>query len=94
MSVNNDNNETDSLKIYPNPINTTAFISFFLNRQEHAIMKVFDMQGREITTLVDEKLNPGEHTTVYDTKELPRGVYFCQLLSSGLIKTQKMLISK
>jgi predicted secreted hydrolase len=94
LSVNTINKETESLKIYPNPSNTSTIISFFLSHQEHAILKVFDLQGREITTLVDGELNPGEHTIVYDTNELPRGVYFCQLLSSGLIITQKMLISK
>jgi len=82
------------LQNYPNPFNPSTTIRFSLPQREHVTLKLFDVLGREIVTLVDEELNAGEHTVVLDAKSLASGVYFYQLRAAGFIQTKKMLIIK
>jgi hypothetical protein len=92
---------------YPNPFNPTTTIRFLLPQTPHnppfnqrgeiggfVTLKVYDVLGREVATLVDGELNPGEYTVVLDAKSLASGVYIYQLSAGGFIQTKKMLISK
>ena len=67
---------------YPNPFNPATTIRFSLPQRSHVTLKVFDVLGREVATLVDGELNAGEHSVVYDAKDLPSGLYFYRLSSS------------
>lgn len=77
---------------YPNPFNPTTTIRFSLPHREHVTLKVFDVLGREVTTLVDGELNAGEHSVKFDALGLSSGVYFYQLVSSTFMLTKKMLL--
>lgn len=79
---------------YPNPFNPTTTIRFSLSQREHVVLKVFDMLGREVATLVNGELQAGEHSVVFNVQGLPSGVYFYRLRAAGFIQTKKMLISK
>ena len=79
---------------YPNPFNPTTTIHFSLPQSAHVILKVFDVLGREVATLVDSELNAGEHSVQFNAERLSSGVYFYQLISGKYIQTKKMLISK
>jgi len=79
---------------YPNPFNPSTTIRFSLARRQHATLKVFDVLGRKVARLVDEELNPGQHSVVFNAKNLPSGVYFYQLSTGGFIGTKKMIITK
>jgi len=79
---------------YPNPFNPSTTIRFSLPLREQVILKVFDALGREVATLVDGELNPGQHSVVFNAKNLPSGVYFYQLSTGGFIGTKKMIITK
>lgn len=90
---------------YPNPFNPTTTIQFSLTLslsqwervsegRVRVTLKVFDVLGREVATLVDGELNPGEHSVVYDAKGLPSGVYFYRLSAGSFTETKKMLITK
>lgn len=79
---------------YPNPFNPTTTIRFSLPRREYVALKIFDVFGREVATLVDGELHPGEHSVVFDARGLTSDVYFYQLRAAGFIQTKKMLISK
>ncbi len=79
---------------YPNPFNPTTTLRFSLPQREHVSLKVFDVLGREVATLVNEELNSGEHLVDYNAKGLPSGVYFYRLSVGGFIETKKMLITK
>jgi hypothetical protein len=79
---------------YPNPFNPTTTIRFRLPRREHAVLKVFDVLGNEIATLVDGEITAGEHSVVFDAKDLPSGIYFYRLQASNLVQQRKMLVIK
>ncbi len=79
---------------YPNPFNPSTTIRFSLPRREYVTLKVFDVLGREVTTLVDGELNAGEHTVVFNAKDLPRGVYFYRLMTPTFIQTKSMEVLK
>jgi hypothetical protein len=58
------------------------------------VLKVFDILGKEITTLVNEKLNPGTYEVNFDGNGLSTGIYFYTLTSGSFKETKKMLMIK
>ncbi len=81
---------SDLLQNYPNPFNPSTTICFTLPRHSHVTLKVYDVLGREVTTLVDGELNAGEHSIVFDARYLPSGVYFYRLMTPTFIQTKSM----
>jgi photosystem II stability/assembly factor-like uncharacterized protein len=79
---------------YPNPFNPTTKINFDLKSSAFAMLRVYDITGREVRTLVKEKLSAGSYTYDFIASELPSGVYFYQLQTDGFIKTKKMILLK
>ncbi|MBU2507204.1 MAG: T9SS type A sorting domain-containing protein [Bacteroidetes bacterium] len=55
-------------------------------------MKVFDVLGREAATLVNEELNSGEHSVIFDAKGLATGLYFYRLSAGSFVETKKMIL--
>jgi hypothetical protein len=79
---------------YPNPFNSTTEISFSLLRTGNVTLKVYDVLGRELRTLVDGRLMAGEHQVMWDATGLPSGVYLCPLEAGGMAQTRKMVLLK
>ena len=91
---------------YPNPFNPETKIRFEvpLNQGRRASeevglkgvvsLKVFDILGKEIATLVNKPLNPGTYEVTFDGSNLPSGVYFYRLTTDGFSETKKMVIMK
>lgn len=87
---------------YPNPFNPTTAISYQLpalsgvegSAVSFVTLKVFDVLGREVATLVNEKLSPGLHKTVWNAANFPSGVYFYRLQTDGKGLTRKLLLVK
>jgi len=79
---------------YPNPFNPTTTIRFSIPHRAHVTRKVFDVLGREVATLVDGELNPGEHSVVFDAKDLPSGMYFFRLTTPTFSQTKSMEVLK
>ena len=79
---------------YPNPFNPTTTIRFSVPQLLHVTLKVFDVLGREVATLVDGELNPGEHSVVFNAKDLPSGVYFYRLITTAFTQTKSMEVIK
>ncbi|MFA3783401.1 LamG-like jellyroll fold domain-containing protein [Melioribacteraceae bacterium 4301-Me] len=77
---------------YPNPFNPTTIIRFSVPKQEYVTLKVFDLLGREITTLVSEVLNPGTYEINFDARGLASGIYFYRLQAGNFIKTNKLIL--
>lgn len=77
---------------YPNPFNPTTTIRFALPQREHVIVKVFDVLGREVGTLVNEVKQPGRHEVVWDAAGIPSGVYFYRMSTKNFIETKKLVL--
>ncbi len=79
---------------YPNPFNPTTKINFDLKNTAFAMLRVYDITGREVRTLVNEKLSAGSYSYDFNASELPSGVYFYQLQTDDFIETKKMILLK
>lgn len=79
---------------YPNPFNPGTAISYHLSTFSHVTLKVYDVLGREVATLVNEKQNPGGHIVRFDGSRLASGVYFYRLTAPGVNQVKKMLLTK
>jgi hypothetical protein len=58
------------------------------------VLIVYDILGKEISTLVNERLQPGTYEVTFDGSNLPSGIYFYQLITGEYIETKKMLMIK
>jgi hypothetical protein len=79
---------------YPNPFNPNTIIRFQIKDSRFVTLKVFDELGREIKSLVNEKLNAGEYETTFDGSNLPSGVYFYKLTAGNFSEVKRMMLIK
>ncbi len=79
---------------YPNPFNPTTVIQYQLTGVVHVTLRVYDVLGREVATLVNGSETPGIHEVTFDAGSLPSGVYFYRLTAGNHIATKKMLVIK
>ncbi|MGQ9799833.1 MAG: T9SS type A sorting domain-containing protein, partial [Ignavibacterium sp.] len=100
ISVENNNNDNIPMNFvlyqnYPNPFNPSTMIKWSMPRAEKVTIKLFDMLGREIETIVDSYYEAGNHSTLYiANSELSSGVYFYQLKTETYVETKKMIVLK
>jgi uncharacterized Ntn-hydrolase superfamily protein len=79
---------------YPNPFNPSTTIEFTLPKSEYVELKVYNILGKEVSTLVSNKLNSGNHTYTFDGKNLASGVYYYQLVAGEFHQVKKMILLK
>jgi hypothetical protein len=79
---------------YPNPFNPSTKISWQIPVSSWQTLKIFDILGNEVATLVDEYRSAGRYEVEFDAKHLTGGVYFYQLISASFSQTNKMVILK
>jgi len=81
---------------YPNPFNPVTKIKFGISGRsaEQTLLTVFDMLGRRVAVLVNEKLQPGTYEADWDASEFPSGVYYYKLESGSFSETKKMIFIK
>lgn len=79
---------------YPNPFNPTTVIPFILEKSSIVRLTIYDMLGREIETLLDNKMNPGNYKINFDATELASGTYVYRLDVDGQTVSKKMLYVK
>jgi hypothetical protein len=79
---------------YPNPFNPSTTISFDLPTGDHTSLKVFNLLGQEVSTLVSGLLPAGSHTVVFDATGLSSGMYFYRLESGTFLATRRMMVVK
>jgi len=79
---------------YPNPFNPSTTIEFTLPKSESVTLKVYNILGKEVSTLVSNKLNQGNHTYTFDGKNLASGIYYYQLVAGDYREVKKMIILK
>jgi hypothetical protein len=79
---------------YPNPFNPTTTISFSLPSKSYVSLKVIDILGREVVTLVSEEMSGGTYSSQWNTVNMPSGVYFYRLRAGEFVKTEKMILMR
>jgi gluconolactonase len=79
---------------YPNPFNPSTIIEYQIKKSGFMTIKVFDMLGCEVTTLVNEYIHPGIHTIEWKASGVPSGIYFCQLKVGNFAQTKKLVLIK
>ncbi len=79
---------------YPNPFNPLTTIRFTVGIQSAASLKIFDITGQLVDTLVDDQIEPGTHETQWNGSNQPSGVYFAVLQSGNNVQTQKVILLK
>lgn len=79
---------------YPNPFNPNTNIKYQIAKSKDVNLKVFDILGKEVATLVNEKQTPGVYEITFDGSKLPSGVYFYRLSTGDFSETKKMILIK
>jgi hypothetical protein len=79
---------------YPNPFNPTTNIHYTLPKSEFVSVKIFNILGQEVQTLVSEQQTAGEYTVRFDASRLTTGVYFYQLHAGSFSEVRKMMLVK
>jgi photosystem II stability/assembly factor-like uncharacterized protein len=90
------------LQNYPNPFNPSTTIEFSIPSKKaetakkglHTTLRIYDLLGREVATLEDRLMTPGNHQVSFDARQLASGIYLYQLSSGGFVQTRKMLVVK
>ena len=77
---------------YPNPFNPSTIIQYAISSRQFVTLKVYDVLGNEIATLVNEEKPAGEYEVEFDGSNLSSGIYFYRLTSGSNIKTKKMVL--
>ncbi len=76
---------------YPNPFNPTTRINFSIAKQTQVALKVYNVLGKEISTLIDRQILPGEHNVTFNGFGLAPGIYFYAITAGDFVETKKMV---
>ena len=79
---------------YPNPFNPSTTIEFTTFHSTYIVLKIFDIHGREVDTLVSEILPAGTHRLKFDGRNLASGIYYYQLMANNSHLIKKMVYLK
>jgi hypothetical protein len=79
---------------YPNPFNPTTQISYVTTKEGPVTLRVYDILGRNVATLVNENRKTGQHTERFDGSKVASGMYVCVLRSSEGQRSNRMILSK
>ncbi|RQW79790.1 MAG: T9SS C-terminal target domain-containing protein, partial [Geobacter sp.] len=79
---------------YPNPFNPSTAIGFSIPQKGLVTLKVFDVLGKEVLTMINEEIESGYHKIDFDARSLSSGVYYYQIKTGSFIETRKMVLLK
>jgi hypothetical protein len=98
--TNNELNENPAIsdyelyQNYPNPFNPSTIIRYQIPEAGFITLKVYDLIGKEVSTLVNDYKIAGTHNVIFNATDLSAGIYFYSLRSGSFIKTNKMIVLK
>ncbi len=97
LGVHDDDNTISSrfelMQNYPNPFNPTTMLSFVISNSSLVSLKIYDMLGREVTTLItDKQMEAGQHNIPWDARNQPSGVYLYRLVQGNEMQLKKMVL--
>jgi hypothetical protein len=79
---------------YPNPFNPSTIISFTLPTRSFVALKIFDLLGREVATLVSEEMSAGSYSKQWNAANMSSGIYFYRLQAGEVTETKKLVLVK
>ena len=79
---------------YPNPFNPTTTLSFALPQEADVSIVIYDIQGRELTTLISGSMQSGYHRAIWNANRYSSGLYFVQMIAGEYMNTQKLMLVK
>jgi hypothetical protein len=77
---------------YPNPFNPSTTIQFSLPKSGDVTLKIFNLLGEEVKTLVEEYREAGKHSVQFNASQLASGIYFYRLQAGSFVETKKMIL--
>jgi hypothetical protein len=77
---------------FPNPFNPTTSIAYEIPAFSHVTMKVYDMLGREVATLVNEEKPAGRYTVQFNASGLASGVYLYEMEAGSFVQIRKLVV--
>jgi len=92
-----DNNEAITYKLsnnYPNPFNPSTRINYSIPKQSYVTLKVFDVLGREVATLVNKEQQQGYYDIEFDASHLTSGTYIYRIQAGEFVESRKMVLLK
>ncbi len=78
----------------PNPFNPVTTVEFGVERPTHVTVRLYDVRGREVRTLVDEGRDAGLHSVVLNASGLASGVYLCRMEAGSFVAERKLVLLK
>lgn len=82
------------LQNYPNPFNPLTRVSFYLPQKNHVLLKIYNINGQEMLTLLDDQKNAGNHSIVFNGAKLSSGIYLYKLEAGNFSAVRKMILVK
>ncbi|MBM4167521.1 MAG: T9SS type A sorting domain-containing protein, partial [Ignavibacteria bacterium] len=79
---------------YPNPFNAATVIGYKLQVTSFVSIKIYDIKGNEIVSLVNKQMETGEHRVEWNAENVPSGMYFYRLTANNFSETKKLLLLK
>jgi hypothetical protein len=79
---------------YPNPFNPVTQIQYSLEQSSNVTLRVFDILGREVATLINENQNAGRHVVNFDASNFASGIYLYRLEAGSFVQVKKMILMK
>jgi hypothetical protein len=79
---------------YPNPFNAATVIQYAIPIQGHVTLKIYDLLGREVATLVNQTQQRGAYSVEWDAGRLSSGVYFCRMQAQGFSDVKKIVLMR
>jgi len=79
---------------YPNPFNPSTKIDFTIPSSSQVVLKVFNVLGQEVASLVNGTMTAGSHTVTFDASKLASGVYLYKITAGSFVSTRKMVLLK
>ncbi|MFH1212638.1 MAG: T9SS type A sorting domain-containing protein [Candidatus Neomarinimicrobiota bacterium] len=77
---------------YPNPFNPVTTIQYYVPTQNHCTLRIYNVLGQEVTTLLDEMKTPGSYSITWEAENEPSGIYFYRLQAGDYSETKKILL--
>jgi len=81
-------------KAYPNPFNPVTTLSFAIPIDSEVSLSIYNLQGREVSTLISGYMDAGYHSIVWDANSYASGLYFVKMVAGEFVNTQKLMLVK